>query len=134
MRSQVTVENPSQLSYQKDQVELSYELARKQVGEELFPSQRYLVPEFHVTLKLGCVDKSGDDSVETRYSDPKPSESDLAIVCMKTWNLERFSYALIRIIEARLLSYPRRTAIVENVVRRVQLSTPVSVAELKSGK
>ena len=132
MRSQVIVENPSQLQYRQDQVEMSYEFARKQVAEELFPAQRYSVPEFQVTLKLGCQDPSGVEYAETRVVAPKPSTADVAVICMKTWNLERFSYGLIKIIEGRLLSNPKRTAIVEDVVRRVKLSTPVTVAELKS--
>src|SRR5207253_10155012 len=127
MRSQVIVENPSHLQYRQDQVEISYEFARKQVAEELFPAQRYSVPEFQVTLKLGCQDASGVEYAETRIVGPKPSTGDLAVICMKTWNLERFSYALIKIIEGRLLSYPKRVAIVEDVVRRVKSSTPVTV-------
>jgi hypothetical protein len=132
MRSQVIVENPSQVQYRQDQVEMSYEFARKEVAEELFPAQRYSVPDFQVTLKLGCQDPSGVEYAETRVVAPKPSTADVAVICMKTWNLERFSYGLIKIIEGRLLSYPKRNAIVEDVVRRVKLSTPVTVAELKS--
>ena len=132
MRSQVIVENPSQVQYRQDQVEMSYEFARKEVAEELFPAQRYSVPDFQVTLKLGCQDPSGVEYAETRVAAPKPSTADVAVICMKTWNLERFSYGLIKIIEGRLLSYPKRNAIVEDVVRRVKLSTPVTVAELKS--
>jgi len=132
MLSQVIVENPSQLEYRQDQVEIAYEFARKQVAEELFPAHRDSVPAFQVTLKLGCQDPSGLDYAETRIMGPKPSTDDSAVICMKTWNLERFSYALIKIIEGRLLSYRKRIAIVEDVVRRVKSSTPVTVAELKS--
>lgn len=132
MRSQVIVENPSHVQYRQDQVEVTYEFARKQVAEELFPAQRYSVPEFQVTLKLGCEDPSGIEYAETRIVGAKPSKDDVAVICMKTWNLQRFSYGLIKIIEGRLLSYPKRAAIVEDVVRRVQSSTPVTVAELKS--
>jgi hypothetical protein len=132
MRSQVIVENPSQLQFRQDQVEMTYEFARKQVAEELFPAQRFPVPEFQVTLKLGCEDTSGIEYAETRIVGAKPSSADSAVICMKTWNLERFSYGLIKIIEGRLISYPKRAAIVEDVVRRVKSSTPVTVAELKS--
>jgi hypothetical protein len=132
MRSQVIVENPSQLQYRQDQVEVTYEFARKQVAEELFPAQRYSIPEFQVTLKLGCEDPSGGEYAETRIVGAKSGKGDVAIICMKTWNLQRFSYGLIKIIEGRLLSYPKRAAMVEDVVRRVQSSTPVTVAELKS--
>lgn len=130
---QLVVENPARLPYNQNEALSAYRFARKHVAQDLFPNQRIAIPDFAVTLKLGCKNDPRGDSVETQYSNTGKvqRQSGAATVCLESWNLSHFTYALIRIIETQLLSESKRVAIVNQVVRSVQLSAPVSSEELR---
>jgi hypothetical protein len=97
----------------------------------LFPNQKFALPAFQVHLKLGCTDPvSGSEFVDTSISRQDPVST--PVVCLREWDLGKLTFGLLRIMQSRLLSDSTRQAIVGDVIHRVELSTPVSVANLRS--
>jgi hypothetical protein len=130
-QAQIVVDNPHGVSYPRDQVNVAYEVARRQFVEHLFPNQKFVLPAFPVNLKLGCTDPvSGSEYVDTSISRQDPAST--PVVCLREWDLGKLTVGLIRIMQSRFLSDSTRQAIVGDVIHRVELSTPVSAANLRS--
>jgi hypothetical protein len=126
---QVQIENAKNLKYPKDEVMLAYDITRRHVTEELFPNRRSQLPEFPVVLRLGCTDPaSGEDYVDTSTN----GESQKAVVCLREWDLVKFTSGLLMIAQSRLIPEAKRHALLEDIVHRVQLSAPVNVADIQN--
>ena len=108
---------------------LAYDITRRHVTEDLFPNRRGPLPEFPVVLKLGCSDSaSGEDFVDTS----RTADSHKSVVCLREWDLAKFTSGLLIIAQSRLIPDTKRHELVEDIVRRVQLSEPVSVADIQN--
>ena len=126
---QVQVENAKNLKYSREEVMLAYDITRRHVTEELFPNRRGPLPEFPVILKLGCTDStSGEDFVDTS----RTGESTKSVVCLREWNLVKFTSGLLIIAQSRLIPDTKRHELLEDIVHRVQLSEPVNVADIQN--
>ena len=126
---QVQVENAKNLKYSKDEVMLAYDITRRHVTEELFPNRRGPLPEFPVVLKLGCTDAaSGEEYVDTSRN----GESQKAVVCLREWDLVKFTSGLLIVAQSRLIPEAKRLELLEEIVHRVQLSAPVNVADIQN--
>jgi hypothetical protein len=126
---QVQVENTKNLKYSREEVMLAYDITRRHVTEELFPNRRGALPEFPVVLKLGCTDSaSGEDFVDTS----RRAESSKSVVCLREWDLVKFTSGLLIIAQSRLIPDVKRHELVADIVHRVQLSEPVSVADIQN--
>ena len=126
---QVQIENAKNLKYPKDEVMLAYDITRRHVTEELFPNRRSQLQEFPVVLRLGCTDSaSGEDYVDTSRS----GESQRAVVCLREWDLVKFTSGLLMIAQSRLIPEAKRHELLEDIVHRVQLSAPVNVADIQN--
>ena len=126
---QVQVENAKNLKYSKDEVMLAYDITRRHVTEELFPNRRGPLPEFPVMLKLGCTDPtSGEDYVDTSRN----GESQRSVVCLREWDLVKFTSGLLIVAQSRLIPEAKRHELLEDIVHRVQLTAPVNVADIEN--
>jgi hypothetical protein len=126
---QVQVENAKNLKYSRDEVMLAYDITRRHITEELFPNRRSTLPDFPVELKLGCTDPAtGEDFVDTSRS----GDSQKAVVCLREWDLVKFTSGLLIVAQSRLIPDTKRHELLEDIVHRVQLSVPVSVADIQN--
>jgi len=126
---QVQVENAKNLKYSREEVTLAYDMTRRHVTEALFPNRKETLPEFPVLLKLGCADPaSGEDYVDTSRN----AGSQKSVVCLREWDLVKFTSGLLVIAQSRLIPDTKRHELLENIVHRVQLSVPVNVADFQN--
>ena len=131
LKAQVQVENSKNLRYSREEVRLSYEIARRQVIEDVFPNRKEHLPELPIVLKLGCKDpETGEEYVDTS----RLKGSKKAVICLQEWDLEKFTSGLILIMQTHLISDTKRYELLEDIIHRVQLTAPVSVADIQNKK
>ncbi|HZQ92688.1 MAG TPA: hypothetical protein VFA60_12910 [Terriglobales bacterium] len=128
---QVSIENPDGLPVSREEMTLAYKVGRQAVFDELFRGARQ-VAELPITLQLGCEDAERHDEYYT-VSESKRGNTieQQAMVCMRAWDVEKFTYAVIRLTERRLIAPDRYLPLLTSGLQRIRQMAPVSVGELK---
>jgi hypothetical protein len=101
---------------------------------EISPARPERVPELPVVLKLGCSDASGLDYYGT---DELVREGQLhvtAVVCLRNWDLTKFTFGIMRITERQIIPPRRYVPLLQESMDRIHNAAPINVGELKLKK
>src|SRR5262245_2341771 len=98
-RGQVTIEAAPALKVPVEEVRVAYRVARQEIIAELSPAKPNLIPEAKITLKVGACSEPMGDYYETEEVQRGTTFDDVATVCLKSWDVEKFTFAVMRITE-----------------------------------
>jgi hypothetical protein len=131
--AQLRVENPQRLALPEEQMRLAYRMAIQEVIDEVSSKKGAKVPEFEITLKLGCRDSvTNEEYYDTEEQRQGRRFHNSGVICMESWDLEKFMYGVMRITERWLIPPDRYIPLLTNALRRVQAVAPVSVQQLQN--
>lgn len=122
--AQVTIQNPKKLPVPETRVNLIYDVVRQLVFEEVKPAGGKPV-SLKLTLSL---------AVRPEFGYLTSEENRAAEVFLKEWDEARFSYAVMALALQQTLPAKRRSEILQEAQRRVNLLAPVDVSQLKKEK
>ena len=122
--AQVAIHNPKKLAVPEARVAVIYDVVRQLVFEEVKPAGAKPV-NFKLILSLAVRPESGYLTNEEKRT---------AEVFLTEWDEPRFSYAVMALALQQALPVKRRTEILQEARRRVDLLAPVDVSQLKKEK
>lgn len=121
---QVTIQNPKKLPVPEARVSVIYDVVRQLVFEEVKPAGGKPV-SLKLTLSL---------AVRPEFGYLTSEENRTAEVFLTEWDEARFSYAVMALALQQTLPAKRRSEILQEAQRRVDLLAPVDVSRLKREK
>ncbi len=122
--AQVIIQNPKKLPVPEARVSLIYDVVRQLVFEEVKPAGGKPVG-LKLTLSL---------AVRPEFGYLTSEENRTAEVFLAEWDEARFSYAVMALALQQSLPQKRRSQILQEAQRRVNLLAPVDVSKLKQEK
>jgi hypothetical protein len=133
-KAQLSIENPAKLPLAREEAEIAYRIAREQVISEISPARPDRVPELPLVLKLGCADAAGKDYYGTDELVKKGRLQVTSVICLKSWDLGKFAFGVMRITERQVIPTDRYMVILEQSLEKIRSVSPVDVGELKLKK
>jgi hypothetical protein len=122
--AQVTIQNPKKLKLPEARVGVIYDVVRELVFQEVKPAGGKPV-NMKLTLSLAVRPEFGYLTNEEKQS---------AEVFMTEWDEPRFAYVVMALAMQQALPASRRSELLKEALRRVDLLAPVDVTQLKKQK
>jgi hypothetical protein len=122
--AQITIQNPKKLKVPDARVAVIYDVVRELVFEEVKPAGGKPV-NMKLTLSL---------AVRPEFGYLTNEEKGTAEVFMTEWDEPRFAYVVMALALQQALPANRRSELLREARRRVDLLSPVDVSQLKKEK